>query len=263
MIGRKSVLGLCLLCAFAVSAIGAQSASAVTKGTTLQTCKKTGPGGTFTKPHCAPGDAGSGEYSHLAVGQDTTTEVKGTTINTAGEHVTSKLKATIAGVNLEVQSTLAHIENGTATNKLDLSTGEHYIEGTSILTFTEPKITAPAGKGCVVQGPDITAHVLLSTKGQGDSVNSTPATGETFTEFNVEGCSIAALNGAYSVTGSATCVPSGATLNCSHEEITNKNTLKLRGNKAGFEASFTLEGKDPTPPDPSFTPLSVTTKETP
>jgi hypothetical protein len=262
MIGRKSVLGLCVLCGLIVSAVAAQGASAIS-GTTLQTCKPvTPPTGGFTRAHCAKADIGPGGFTHVAVAENTTTEVRGTTINTEGGHIVSKLKATIAGVPVEIQSTLAHIVNGTVTNKLD-PTKEHFIEGTSEITFTEPVVTAPAGKGCKIKQVDITAKVKLTSTGQGDSINSTPDEGETFAEFDVEGCTVVALNGNYKVTGSATCVPDGATLNCSHAQITEKNTLKLRGNKAGFEASFTLEGRDPvSDPVGQFTPLSVTTVET-
>jgi len=265
MPGRKTILSLCILSALIVSAIAAQSAFAVS-GTTVQTCvPDINVSAGFKAAHCTPGDAVAVNraYKHVAVAQDTATEVRGTAIDTTGASVTSIFKATISGITVEIQSPLAHYQNATLTNRLDVS-GEHYFESEGELTFTSPIVTAPAGKGCKIKEADLTTKKIRKTsKGQGDSVRSEPSSGTVFAEFEIEGCgpteAIKALNGNYQVTGSATCVPNGATLDCNEPQITEKNTLKLRGQKAGLQASFTIEGKDPGIGGDVFKPLSVTT----
>jgi hypothetical protein len=76
MTGRtRAIAGACLLCALLVSAFAAQSASAVTKGTTAFTCKETGTGD-FKDAHCKEGvSPGTGSFKHVEVAKDTTTHI--------------------------------------------------------------------------------------------------------------------------------------------------------------------------------------------
>jgi len=252
-----------MVCALIVSAFAAQNALA-TNGTTLQTCvKDPNAGAGFSKAHCTAADAveSNRTYKHVEAAQDKQTEVRGTTNNTTGDNVATVLKSTQSGIAVEIRSTLAHLEEAALTNKLDAS-GEHYFEGEGKIRFTNVTMPAPAGKGCAVKtGEVVTEKLKMTSKGQGDSIRSSPVAGELIAEFEVEGCgpteALKSLNGKYQVTGSATCVPDGATLNCTHAQTTAQMTLKLRGQKAGFEASFIIEGKDAS--DVHYTQLSTTT----
>jgi hypothetical protein len=275
MTGRRTIVGLWMLCALALSAFAAQSASATTKGTTAFTCKKTGAGGGFTKSHCKPADAGSGEYSHVAVAENTTTEIKGTNQNTAAETTKATnliLKVTVGGVELELQATGLAGE-GWTENRKDPGTGEHYLVDAGMTQFTGVTVQKPAGKGCKVytdnegvkgaEGVVDTAQLSVTSKGQGDFLKFEPTEGSTFARFIFDGCSpaVPACEGTWEVTGSLKGVPEGATVRFSHTEVTTQNTLKGKGSKAGLEGTVAISSRmDNTE---TYTPLSVTTVETP
>lgn len=98
-------------------------------------------------------------------------------------------------------------------------------------------------------------------RGAGNGRKTGTAEGTTFAKFEIEGCSIAALNGAYEVTGSIRCCGDGSTVICTRLATTTQATLKLRGQKAGIEVTTTVTARaKSTEP---FTPLAVTTVETP
>lgn len=278
MTGRRAIVGLCMLCALAFSAFAVQSASAATKGLTLFTCKEPGVGETgvgtpFNKAHCKDADTDvNGKFRHVEVPQDTTTQITGTTVDTEGKPTTSRLKATLSGVETELVSHLAHLhpEVGTApepwiTNAKDPTTGEHYFHGETNVLYTEVTVDKPVEKGCKVKGGQITTKRLkFSSKGlTEETVKFEPAEGTVFAEFEVESCTVAALNGKYTVTGSVKGVVDGATLNFTHATTTAQNTLFVRGAKAGFDSSVTVKGTDKAKGDVTDTPLSATTVETP
>jgi hypothetical protein len=274
---HRAAVGLCILCALALGAVAAESASAVTKGTTAFTCLLGGVGQTFAKEHCRAID-GPGSYGHFSVAENTTTELKLTNEKTNGTTTAPEptlLKEIIGGVELELEApTLTGF--GTLTNKKDAVTGEHYIEGTVTYAHHGMNVKKPAGKGCKVfedaggtKGTEGTANVHLdfTTKGQGHFFKFTPAAStkpgsEALATFFVE-CTtkVPAIEGTWELAGSFKCPVDGATIRCSHTEITTENTLKGKGNKAGIAGPITILGKDPI--DPAFFPLSVTTVETP
>jgi len=261
-----------MLCALLVSAFAAQSASAIT-GTTAFTCVKDK--GTLKGEHCLTTGSASPVYGHVAVAQDTTTEVKTNTekaSNETEECSPARLKATIGGIATEF-TTCAVEGEGWMENKLDAS-GEHYVAAHTTSTFTNVKVAKPAGVGCVANTDNAdktagaaeiihTEPLKTTTLGQGDSGKLEPTTGTTFANFHITGCTgaFAAINGTYPVTGSITCKPDGATIKCDHNEITTQNTLKLKGTiKAGLEISTTVSGRANV--TQSFTPLSPTTVAT-
>ncbi len=278
MTGHRTIVGLCMLCALALSAIAAQGASAATNGTTVFTCKEPGPGditiGTAftTNSHCKDTDTNAAEkFRHVEVPEKTKTEITGTTENTAGEPTSSSLHSVISGVEIEFTFPLGHIlyenaakEKSWLTNAKDPTTGEHYVHGEATLTFTEPFIKKPAGKGCKVKGADLTFNkVKFTSKGQGDAIKFEPAIGTVFTTFEIEGCSIAALNGVYEIKGSIIGEPDGATLNFDRTKTTAQKTFTLRGQACGLSSSLTIKGTDKAKGDVTDTALSVTTVETP
>ncbi len=273
MIGRKAIAGLCMLCALAFSAIAAQSASAVT-GTTAFTCKKVTPaGGTagFKDAHCKEAVSTNAEYEHVAIPESTTTRFLSNNITTGTTRSIIRLHSVQAGIAFEISANIAEGQ-GWLTNAKDVS-GEHYAHGEGTVTFSEVFVTKPAGKGCEVftdneKGEEegvatvMTRQLKGTTKGQGHRVKIEPAVGNTLATFWITHCSVVALNGTYEVTGTLTGTPEGATLVFNGADVTAQGTLKVRGQKAGLDGSFTFKGKDETAGDPEYTPLTVTTVET-
>ncbi|HEX5610818.1 MAG TPA: hypothetical protein VFX45_12095 [Solirubrobacterales bacterium] len=271
MNGRRVIVGLCMLCALLVSAFAAQSASAVTKGTTAFTCKESGPGGGFTKAHCKAADAGSGNFSHVAIPQDTTTEVEISSKNANAETSSCAnwtFKYTLGGTSMETVT--CEVQGaGWMENKVDPG-GEHYT--VSHISLTLLGVKSKNLPGCEAytdseageMGEKEVIHtepLKFTTTGQGDSVKIEPTAGSTFARFFLTGCVNSGLNGTYSLTGSFKCKPDGATTICDHTEITTQNTFKLNGSiKAALSGPVTTKGRanggEP------FTPLSTTTVET-
>ncbi|HSS33845.1 MAG TPA: hypothetical protein VLL27_11245 [Solirubrobacterales bacterium] len=266
MTRRKTIVGLCLLCALAASALAAQGASA-SKGTTAFTCKKTEKGGAgFSKAHCKAADAvGSGAaYEHVAIAEGTQTEISGTNEKTGSNTESTpsvKLKNTLAGVTYEVN--VGKVSGlGTVTNAKDPETGEHYVHGTAKVTFEELTLNPSS---CKVEGGKITSKELkVTTKGQGDFVKFEPAEGNVLTEYTITGCP--ELNATWKMYGTVKCPADGATVICTHNTLTSEKTLREGspvGAISGIEGSMTLSAKDPTAGDKEFTALSATTVETP
>jgi hypothetical protein len=127
-----------------------------------------------------------------------------------------------------------------------------FAHGTGVITYKEVTVTAPAGKGCKVKTEEVvTKELTATTKGLENQLNFTPAAGETFAEFTVEGCSIAALNHVYTAKGSVKGTIEGATTRTTHAGTTEQNTLTLSGQKAGIEGVLAIKG-------PSGNGLAVT-----
>jgi hypothetical protein len=276
----RAIAGLCMLCALLISAFAAQGASAATKGTTAFTCKEVAAGtGHFKKAHCKPEDAGTGNFDHVAFAEKTTTDLSITSEKTNAETnatTPSTLKATVAGTAIELTTNTVHGEGGLENLKegpTEPNPGEHYIHAHKVTltytnveekkagceVFTDKGPTEPVGEKGVIH----TEPLTVTSTGQGDSLKITPETGTTFAVFWLKNC---VVEGTYKVVGSLTCKPDGATIKCDHTEVTTQGNLHLQsavGPKAGYEGSLTISGKDTTPGDVNFTPLSVTTVETP
>jgi hypothetical protein len=265
MKGRKTSIGLCLLCALAVSAFAAQSASAIT-GTTAFTCKKTAKGGVgFSAAHCATGDAvaSGASFEHVAIEEGLKTELSGTNANTASGTTAAgqiKLKNNLSGIEYEIVA--AKVSGiGSVTNQ-KAANGEHYVHGTAVVVFEEVVITKPAGKGCKVGEAKIESNLLAATsQGQGDTLKFQPAEGTALTSYNIEGCSVGGLNGKQTVTGSINCPLNGATITCTHTNTTEQGTLKEGGSKSGIEGAMTLKART-SGTEEELTPLSATTVTT-
>jgi hypothetical protein len=282
MTARRAIIGLCMISALIASAIAAPGAGALeVKGTTAFTCVKVieAPGTEgFSKEHCKPEDAvtTNAKFQHVAIAEGTATEITGSNEKTNIETEVAKLKETIAGVATELQATAVHGE-GTFENLLDTEEGahfhEHYAHAEGTLTYTGVTVTKPAGKGCKVwtdnggvKGEEGVVHTNLltgTTTGQGHSVTITPKEGNVFATFIVE-CTtkVPAIEGTWKIEGKVTGVPNGATINFTHGEVTEKETLIGKGAKAGIEGTLTIKGRDPKISGDGTKPLSVTTVET-
>lgn len=265
MNGRRAIVGLCMLCALLVSAFAAQSASAVTKGTTMFTCVEGGGLKDWGDAHCSEG---TGKFGHVEVAENTTTHTtyKNTSIQ--------KFESTVAGTKFALTSESLH-GTGSATNLKEAEgedKGEHWIHGTNIeLTYSEVKTTVPkcgvsgvpaepkGGPGMVTTKP-----LTATTTTKGDSLVLSPMEGEVLAEFQFTGAECPLVSaGTVKVVGSITCKPKGATLTCNHEEVTTAGTLRLGskfGTKAGYDGTSTVTGADKV--EETTKPLSVTTVET-
>lgn len=248
MTKRRAVLGICVACALAIGAISVQSAAAA--GTTAFTCKPFSGEKDSTDFHCfSHVMPGIGSYGHVPIAEEESTAVTAT----GGE---TRLKATISGINVDIKST-GVTGTGSLINGVN-EQGEHVINGSGTLTFNGVTVVAPAGKGCAVAGGKVEPELLVTrTAGQGMGVEIRQFAFEMLAEFEVSGCSIAALNGPYEVTGTVVGVPEGATIKFSHTATTAQETLRLRGQKAGLNGSIEIKNTA------SGTPISPTTVETP
>ncbi|HSS34361.1 MAG TPA: hypothetical protein VLL27_13880, partial [Solirubrobacterales bacterium] len=210
MIGRKAVIGLTVLCALLVSAFAAQAASAV--GTTAYTCKGVTAGtGTFKAGHCKPGDAGTGNFSHVSIANGTSTEITGSDLNTAGEHTGAILKSTVSGSAVEL---VAKEISGTGTMSNSLNGAEMVASGEGAIKYsgvTEKllgcKVTGKPGGAGVVE----TKQLFATTKEVGDKLKFTPKEGTVFAEFELTECAVGPTT--VKVVGSVLGVPDGATTN--------------------------------------------------
>ncbi len=273
MTGRRAIVGLCLLCALFVSAVPVQGANAETKGTTVFTCK---PGassddgaGNFKDAHCK--EAGAG-FGHKTVAAETTTEVIDSNITTGPERSIAVLNSTQAGIAEEIVAKKVSPGAGTPWVENRTTGSEHYYEGEGKLLYEEVEITKPAGKGCKVKGGQVeTTQMKFTTMATEKDpklseemvLKVEPAEGTVFAAFEIEGCTLGALNGLYKVEGSFKATPEGATLSTTEAGVTAQNTLKLRGQKTGIGGLISISGRDEEAGDSGFTPLTVTTVNTP
>jgi hypothetical protein len=263
MTSRRAIVGLCMLCALVFSAIAAQSASALV-GTTTVTCKKPVNGDTiigdtvFSKEHCTKEDEGSGEFRHVVFGPKTPTTFTATN-DTTGIKSPWFVHSVQAGVAEELEITEVNGSGGLENKE---EGGEGYVEATGSLTFSGVSVIKPAGKGCKVKGGEFkTKELTATTKGQGMALKIAPTSGELFASFEVEGCSIGALNGVYEVKGSVTSTSiNGATTKFEPGPTTELGTLKVRGQKAGISGTLTEKGRDPSIPTDVCKPLVATTQ---
>lgn len=227
MNGRRAVIGLCALCALAFTAVTAQAASAA-------------------------GTTGYTQGSATAVPNGETTEL----FPTSGE---TRLKSKSSGIALELKSTKIAIELGEGLAPTGVNSevgGEMLASGSGQIAYLETTVTAPTGKGCEVAGGEvITSKLKGTTQGQGMFVKFEPVAGKVLAEFEVFGCSIAALNKIYKLEGSIKGVPSGTAIKFTHMETTEQNTLSLSGQNAGLVGSISLAGR--TGGAGAYTPLEL------
>jgi hypothetical protein len=267
MNGRRAIVGLCMLCVLLVSAFTGQSAGAA--GTTAFTCVKGGGvNPTYNTAHCRPTD-GAGEWSHKSIANGTTTELTGNNKDHVGTIIPWTLVSTSFGATVETKMEFV-TGSGSMTNNEE--GGEMIASGSGTLTFSSVSVVKPLN--CKVQtdgplkekGEDGVIHtepLKLTTKGQGDRLKFEPVTAPTFARFWIStnlpppAISCPLDNNTFTVTGTATSVPNGATANFTEVDTTTQNTLKFNGAKAGFSGSLTIEGRANS--SDTYKPLSVTT----
>jgi hypothetical protein len=237
MMGRKSVIGLAVLCALVFSAITVASAFAAPGR--AWTCKKGGPN-QFNDEHCINGTGG--EYGHVAIANGLPkTTIVGTNAKTASGTVAaevSKLKAKIAGIATEVQCT-----GVSGTGELENSAGS--VSGSGQITYSGCTVTLPAGRECAITGGEIKTKPLAATTAgltNNNELKFEMAAGETeFASIPIKGCKEnSPPEGNYPVAGSLIATTSGATTTTVHSTITAQNTLTFGGNAAGLQGALTI-----------------------
>ncbi|HET7443685.1 MAG TPA: hypothetical protein VFJ57_03415, partial [Solirubrobacterales bacterium] len=240
---RKAAIGIAVLFALGLSAFAAASASAT--GLTAYTCV-TDPSGPLLGDHCltaAQGGSG-GASKHVEIAQNETTTGTWTNAKTASGTTAAQsaiVHGSLAGVATEITCSEVHSE-GTFENRKNAS-GEHYFHYEGQVHFTGCVVKKPAEKGCKISGETITTVPMTFTSegvAQPDHRTSTrPKEGTKITEIKIEGCSIAALNNTFPLSGSVSSKLSGATARVIGVDSTGENTLKFGGVKAGLDMVLT------------------------
>jgi hypothetical protein len=267
MIGRRSVIGLSLLCALAVCAFAASGASAA-GGTTFVTCKKGGTTLDFKGAHCTtsavtgtPSDKvelGKGTFSHFKVANGVATTITGSntaTKNETKEAVPAVLIGTVAGIEVEISCTTVS-STGSGENSEPTAENHHIAISGVVVSYSGCTVLKPSLQNCVVKGGTITTN-SLKAQDKEDTIVFEPTSGTAFTTITIEKCTTTALNGAFTVTGTVTAKPNGATLYISIPKTT-ESTLKFAGQPAGLTLVETVRGKK-TGGSETAEPLSVTT----
>lgn len=260
MTARKTTVGLSLLCALMVVALGASTAFAA-GGATLVTCKKGGTTLDFSRAHCAEADRvaqGKGSFSHFKVEKGTNTSLSGTnggTINETKEAADVNLTSSLGGVEVQTTCTTVTLV-GEVENREPTAETHEIVAKNIVVIFTGCTVPKPAGQECKIKEGKITTNSLKAVS-QEDVLVLTATTGTTLWSETLEGCKTAALNGTKSVTGSVKVVPNGATWNVNIPKNA-ESTIEFGGQKAGLSMSLTMRGKKVGGGE-AAEPLSITT----
>jgi hypothetical protein len=254
MIGRRSAVGLVLLCAFAFCAFAAQGAVAQigtpAVNTTAFTCVKGGGNLDFKDAHCDEKvESKKGSYGHVAIANGTTTTLD------VSQESSSKFNASIAGVNSEVTckkvrgfGVESFIQNTEAFGK------DHKVKGTLKAEFTECTVAKPSK--CVIKEPIFVMATFEGVEGLGLEKNTMGVefkshgaegvfTELTFENKGAEKCALAFGGKTFLVRGSAIATGKVAP-NSKHtgatsvfEDANTMETLEIGFSKASFSSTLT------------------------
>jgi hypothetical protein len=243
MTGHRSVIGIALLCALALSAFAASSASAAA-GRAFECVSGKG---TLRGEHCLTTGTASATFGHVEIKNGVATEITGTNAKSASETTASSpttLAGTIAGVKTAVVCT-GVAASGTLTNAT-----------TGVSTFLETTATGctveePAGKGCVIPGEEIEMPSLTATsvgRTNNNELEIKGPTGGNIGLIEIKGCANEAPPAnAYPLKGSYIVTTTGATLEKVEATITAQKTLKFGGQVAGLNGAITISKKGSNP----------------
>jgi hypothetical protein len=265
MIGRRSTIGVALLCAFAFCVFAAQSAMAQTGekavNTTAVTCVPQGEGN-FEDSHCDKKSPipGTGKFEHAPITKDTTTEIEVT-----GEG-SFTLTGVLAGVNAEITCKKAQSVAGKSFLHNVETSGKHTVTGTVLIHFSECEVKKPTK--CTLKEPVVTTANFEGVEKLGPSKNEMGVEfkGEgaegsfaelTFQNKGEEKCSLTNGGKPFLVQGSAIATGQTATQSESYSGATSKyelgpennrmETLTIGGKPQTFTGTFTtrMAGGDP------------------
>jgi hypothetical protein len=243
MAGHRSVIGIAVLCALALSAVVASGASAAA-GRAFKCVEVSG--GKLFGPHClAEGDKTNptAKFGHQEIKNGTATEITATNAKSASETTASSpttLAVTISGVKIAIVCTTVS-GVGSLTNA---TTG---VSGSGKIAATGCTVEEPAGKGCEVTGGTIETSTFTTTtvgRTNNNELEIKAPTGGNFATINIKGCANEAPPAnAYPMTGSYIVTARGATLEKVEATITAQKTLKIGGQVAGLNGAITVSTK--------------------
>jgi hypothetical protein len=234
MIGRKSVIGIAVLCALVLSAFAAASASAEQRA---YACSESFTPREYSDAHCVNKVSEGAKFGVKEEPTGTAVTISATNAKTASSTEKASpatLRGTLAGVKTEITCTTV---TGTGT----LTNAAASTSGSGTLNYTGCTVVEPAGKGCQVG--NVTATVKATTVGQAaNRLKFEPSvTGGNFATVGISGCANEAPPAAsYPVTGSLVATTEGATTSTTLTEVETENKLKFGGNKAGLEGKITI-----------------------
>lgn len=251
MIGRRSAIGISLLCALAFCAFAASSANAA-KGTTVFGCQKVESGAQFSDAHCDTAKEGGAGFKHKEIAQGSLTEIESNnekTKNATTEHTPAVLEGEAFGIKTKIECTKSST-TGSLTNNLGPPMNA---SGTATVKYTECKEVL---QKCKVAEPievkEAKAKTLVIKEAAPEEmgVEFNPKEGTTFVVVTFSECNNFLVNGKHSITGSAIGTPGnaangkGATL--WFTKAMTEKTLKFAGNPAPFESVETVKMKGST-----------------
>jgi hypothetical protein len=219
MSGRRTILGLSLLCALFVCAISAASASAV--GTTAFTCVQ-GPTPQFVDEHCTSEGPGTKKFEHVEIAVGTTTEITATN-DTTGTTDPVVIHSILGGVEFTIDANKVHL-TGSCKNETVGEVMQNHCKDV-VIAFSELSVTPAALKCSVLAGEIKTNKITTVTREEGGTkgagVNHVPeGAGTPFAEFKIGGAECK-LGKEFTIklAGNFVGVPSGATV-----QYTEKST---------------------------------------
>jgi hypothetical protein len=248
MNARKTIVGLCALCALLVSAFAAQSAGAVSQ--TTDRCVSSGTPtpekNHFKDAHCKESTGTpTGTFFHESTIGTVKPEMSSalTNVTTGTEREPGHLEAVVGGLNTIIEA--KKIEGTGVVGNLEAG-GEQFAEGLAeTITFSEVTVTNRAceffgvtpGTGVKVKGEVKTQPIRATTKGQAAGIfRFEPQTaGGKWAEFELTGASCPeALKGLYPLFGTFLSQKTeGGTTPISHLPITEAKTLRLKNATTG------------------------------
>jgi hypothetical protein len=251
MIGRRSIVGLSLLCALFFCAFAAQSASAA--GTTAFTCAPNGGAKDFSDAHCDnPVTPGTGSFGHVAITTETLVQLTNDkTAENTTNHTPFALTGELALAPAKITCTHANGEAKLINEEVGGVMQTKGQEG-GFVNFTTCTVHEPLN--CTVKEPIVAKGSSITKTNLGASGNEMglefkpPAGSTVFTEITFEGASCGLKGKTFKVEGTAIATgrrgstnavtSSGATY-----EFTNamtKSTLKLGGKPAEVSGILTI-----------------------
>jgi hypothetical protein len=156
MTGRRTAIGLALICAFGFCAFAAPSAMAA-KGTTAFTCAPAGAGAKeFQDAHCDTTYSSGTGFKHEAIAAGTETEIHVTnekTKSSTTEPTSAQVHfGGVTGLAFDVVCKKVGSPSGTAFLKNEVGPPMK-ASGKATISFTECEVLKPAGNKCAIQEP--------------------------------------------------------------------------------------------------------------
>jgi hypothetical protein len=249
MIDLKATVTLSLLCTLLFCAFAAPNAVAL-KGTTAFECKAVAVGAEFEDEHCGIKAAGGGKgWKHEVINA-------GQTLLTASNNETGA-KVLRPGISGTIEKQAFLIEASafkTCANKAFLENKENGVKqmeaaGETCGEFTGVEVFEPAK--CTIKG----GTIKLNEKTKGKTVvkenaekkqemfiEFTPPVGKPFASFTFEGetCGLKGVTAEVTGSAKANVTTSETLLNGPTLIFTNQKTLKVGGNEAVFNGTFTV-----------------------